>query len=222
MYELDEETLSYLIETENLFRKQRENIDNFLKFAQLNYCGDESIDINIGVNIFAVGSELLIFQILQNLKQGFLLISLIALRVLFENYINVHYIFQHPKHLNDRKWAIKLCEDYEKRSNDPKSNKGKLGDVSLYNRAKETGREKDYQLIYSELCDYSHFMGAITKDIDQRFFKAQIIRAAIYATTFYQDLLIAIASFFNCEFKIIIDEIIVFKEKGMEIISAIQ
>ena len=221
MYELDEETLKYLSEAEDIWRKQRKNIDHFLEFSKNNDFGDESIDINFGVNIFAVGSELLIFQILKNLKQGFLLISLIALRVLFENYINVHYIFQHPKHLRDRDWARKLCKDYLKRSYDSESQKNKLGDVSLHNRAKETGREKYYLLVYSELCNYSHFLATITNDLDQRFFKTQTIKTAIYVTTFYQDLLIAIASFYDCPFDIFVDELIVFREKGQNILGAI-
>ncbi len=219
MYEIDDEARRFLKEAEAIYWKQRKNVEHLLGFAH----GSESIDEVFGVNIFACGAELLVLQIFQNLKQGFLLISLVALRVLFEIYINVHYIFQHPQHLRDRNWAIGLCEDYSKRSDDPKANKGKLGNTSLFCRAKETGRETYYHEVYSELSDYSHFMTTILKDLDQRFVKAQLIRVALYTTFFYQDLLMALASFYDCNFEAnILYEIDTLKEKGIRIISDIK
>ncbi|MCK4330609.1 hypothetical protein KAX02_12300 [candidate division WOR-3 bacterium] len=222
MYRHDQDTKRFLAKTESILIKQQSNIKHLLaeigKYKQ-NVKG--SLAKILGANVFAVGSEMLAFQILKNLEKSFLLLSLIGLRVLVENYLNVHYIYHHPKHAQDNKWAEELCNDYLDRTKNTKAMKSKLGKVSLYKRAKSVGLEEFYNVVYSELCNYSHFLADIIDVIHPTYFKAKTIQTAIYVVTCYQDILIAIASFFNCSFEIFIEEILVYKKEGEQILASI-
>ncbi|HZK12785.1 MAG TPA: hypothetical protein VFD10_10705 [Atribacterota bacterium] len=138
MLKLDKETKDVLENAKLLLRMEMKNVGYLL-----NEIGnkDNSIAKVTGANVFAAGSEMLVLQILENLDRSFLLISIIALRTLFENYINVHYIYHHPKHLEDKEWAEVLCKDYIKRTIDPYSQKNRIGEKSLYQRAKVINAE---------------------------------------------------------------------------------
>lgn len=110
---LDQETQDFIKEAEGFWCRQKKNIEHLLEnLKQEDASNDALEDKIVGVNFLAVGTELITIQILRNLKQSFLLMSLIAMRVLVENYINVHYIFHHPGHFRDRNWARKICKDY--------------------------------------------------------------------------------------------------------------
>jgi len=219
MYKLDEETKNILENAKLLMRKETKNVSFLLnEIVNKNY----STAKVMGANVFAVGSEVLVLQILENLDKSFLLISTIGLRTLFENYINVHYIYHHPNHLEDEEWAEILCKDYIKRSLSPYFKKSRIGEKSLYQRAKIIGSEDLYNYVYSDLCNYSHFLANILDSSAIPFyFKGKTIETAIYTITFYQDILIAISSFYKTSFDIFIDDILSFKKKGKTILSTI-
>ena len=111
-----------------------------------------------------VNPNLTFDQILDNLKKSYLLISLIGLRTLLENYINVHYIYNHPQHLEDKEWAEMVCKDYINRSLNPDSKKSFIGSISLVKRARIIGAEDLYNIVYSDLCNYSHFLSNILEN----------------------------------------------------------
>ena len=113
MYKLDEETKDILRNARSLIIRETKNISYLLK--EIGNKSESTAKI-IGTHVFAVGSEVLTFQILENLNRSFLLIAIIGLRTLLENYINVHYIYHHPDHLDDVEWAEFQCKDYVKRS----------------------------------------------------------------------------------------------------------
>ena len=93
--------------------------------------------------------------------------------------------------------------------------------MSLYKRAKSVGLEKFYGVVYSELCDYSHFLAAAMDVVHPMYFKAKTIQTAIYLITCYQDILIAIASFLDCPFDVFVEEILTYKKEGEQIIASI-
>lgn len=85
------------------------------------------------------------------------------------------------------------------------------------------GREKFVKTTYSDLCNYSHFLANMSEHIvNYQDFKYRTIQVAIYVTTMYQDILIAIASFFNSPFDLFIDELQEHREKGKRILASIQ
>lgn len=219
MYKLDKETKNILGNARSLMIREAKNMSYLLK--EIGNKSESNAKI-IGTHVFAVGSEVLTFQILENLNRSFLLIAIIGLRTLLENYINVHYIYHHPDHLDDVEWAESQCKDYIKRSLDPQSQKSKIGEKSLYQRAKSINFEDLYLYIYSELCNYSHFLAnSLDSMASPSFFKAKTIETTIYAITFYQDILIAISSFYKTSFDVFIDDIFIFKNKGQAILSNI-
>lgn len=222
MYRHDQETQSFLSKTKSILTKEQSNVEHLLaEIGRHTKNGKRSLARFLGANVFAAGSEMLAFQIWRNLEQTFLLMSLIGLRVLVENYINVHYIYHHPEHLQDSNWAEQLCKDYLNRSENSRTVKSRLGNVSLYQRAKGAGVEEFYEVVYSELCDYSHFLAHAMDVVHPIYFKAKTIQAAIYLITCYQDILIAIASFLNCSFDVFIEEILAYKKEGEQILASI-
>ncbi|HHT09631.1 MAG TPA: hypothetical protein GX009_04870 [Candidatus Atribacteria bacterium] len=219
MYKLDEETKDILRNARSLIIRETKNISYLLK--EIGNKSESTAKI-IGTHVFAVGSEVLTFQILENLNRSFLLIAIIGLRTLLENYINVHYIYHHPDHLDDVEWAEFQCKDYVKRSLDPQAQKSKIGEKSLYQRAKLINFEDLYIYVYSELCNYSHFLAnSLDSTAIPSYFKAKTIETAIYTITFYQDILIAISSFYETSFDVFVDDIFLFKNKGQAILSNI-
>jgi hypothetical protein len=182
---------------------------------------NNSIAKIFGANVFAVGSEMLVLEILENLERSHLIISVIGLRSLLENYINVHYIYHHPVHLKDDNWSVKICKDFLERTLNPHAIKSKTGDKSLFKRAKELGLEDLYTIVYSDLCNFSHFLANITDIVYPYYFKGKTIETCIYTITFYQDILIAISTFYGASFDVFIDDILLFKKKGKEILSSI-
>jgi len=220
MYKHDEETKRFLAKAKSIFKKEMSNIEHILKEYEQFEDKKKDISSSFATDIFATGSKMLTFQILENLERGFLLIALIGLRTLLENYINVHYIFRHPKHIEDYIWSEKLCRDYFNRTLDLKARKSKLGEVSLYKRAKSAGIEELYDEVYSELCNYSHFLANITfSTIDSKDIKSGTIWVAIYAITLYQDILAAIIFFFHFSFDDYIEEILDYKKEGEQILN---
>jgi hypothetical protein len=128
--------------------------------------------------------------------RGHIIISVIALRTLFENYVNIHYIFHHPKHLNDEKWANCLCDDFIKRSYDNNSMKNKLGEKSLKQRAIEVYFADFYKIIYTELSSSAHSLMSIIDPGNSVLLKRTRIMVSIYTVMFFQDSISAIVSFF--------------------------
>ena len=219
MIKMDDETRDFLEDAKILMKKEIKNVSYLLKEIGNR---NNTIAKVTGANVFAVGSEMLAFQIVNNLDRSYLLISLIGLRTLLENYINVHYIYHHPNHLEDEEWAEKLCKDYIQRTVEPNSRKNQLGEKSLYQRARIIGWEDLYNHVYSYLCKYSHFLSDILDSSVMPFYlKGKTIETAIYTITFYQDILIAISSFYKTSFDNFIDEIFSFKNKGETILSNI-
>ena len=81
---------------------------------------------------------------------------------------------------------------------------------------------KTYIYVYSELCNYSHFLAnSLDSTAIPSYFKAKTIETAIYTITFYQDILIAISSFYETSFDVFVDDIFLFKNKGQAILSNI-
>lgn len=222
MYRHDQETQSFLSKTKLILIKEQSNVEHLLAEIKRNTKnGKHSLASFLGANVFAAGSEMLAYQIWRNLEHGFLLMSLIGLRVLVENYINVHYLYHHPEHLQDSNWTEPLCEDYLNRTANTRAVKSRLGNVSLYKRAKSVGLEEFYGVVYSELCDYSHFLADAMDVVHPVYFKAKTIQTAIYLITCYQDILIAIASFLDCSFDVFVEEILEYKKEGEQIIASI-
>ena len=155
MYKHDEETKKFLAKAKLIFEKEMSNIEHILSEYKQFEDKKKNVSSHYAADIFAPGSEMLVLQILENLERGFVLIALIGLRTLLENYINVHYIFHHPKHMEDYNWSEKLCKDYFNRTLDSKAKKSRLGESSLYERAKNVGVEELYNKVYSELCNLS-------------------------------------------------------------------
>ncbi len=219
MYKLDEETKDILRNARLLMIREAKNVSYLLK--EIGNKSESTAKI-IGTHVFAVGSEVLTFQILENHNRSLLLIAIIGLRTLLENHINVHYIYHHPDHLEDVEWAELQCKDYIKRSLDPQAQKSKIGEKTLYQRAKLINFEDLYIYIYSELCNYTHFLAnSLDSTAIPSYFKAKTIETAIYTITFYQDILIAISSFYKTSFDVFIDDIFIFKNKGQAILSNI-
>ena len=105
---------------------------------------------------------------------------------------------------------------------DPYSHKSRIGERSLYQIAKSINYKDLYKYVYSELCNYSHFLSnVLDSSVMPFYFKGKTIETAIYTITFYQDILIAISSFYKTSFEIFIDDIFLFKNKGEAILSNI-
>lgn len=223
MYKHDQETKRFLSKAKEILIKEMSNVEYILaEYKQYKGNNKECIAPYLAANIFAPGSEMLSYQIWKNLEEDFLLIALIGLRVLLENYINLHYIFHHPDHLKDDNWAEELCRDYLDRTIDSKARKSKLGKVSLNKRAKCVGLEEFYDKVYSELCNYSHFLANVTIDVvNPTYIKAKTIEIAIYDITYYQDILAAIATFFNFSLDNYTKEIFEYKKVGEQILASI-
>ena len=220
MYKLDKETKNCIKEAKNILKKEMVNVKYLLNEIGQNK-ENNSIAKIFGANVFAVGAEMLVLEILENLERSHLLISIIGLRPLFENYINVHYIYNHPEHLEDNDWAEKICKDFIDRTLDPCAMKSRIGEKSLFKRAKELGLDDLYTIVYSNLCNFTHFLADVTDIVYPYYFKGKTIETCIYTITFYQDTLIAISTFYGTYFDLFIDEILLFKKKGEEILSSI-
>jgi len=217
---LDEETKEFLTKTKYILAGLTINVEVLLKEIGTYKPTNENSPAKIlGANIFAVGSELLALQIVENLDKGFLLISLIGLRTLLENYINVNYIYKHPQHLKDYMWAEKLCRDFLKRTKKRKSMKNLLGGISLFDRAKSTGLEEFYNIAYADLCNYTHFLASVINVVEPIELKGRTIQAAIYTVTCFYDILLVIASFFETHFAFFHEEILKFKAEGKAILD---
>lgn len=221
MYKHDEETQGFLEDTKQLIYQESANIENVLSELKMKE-KDRSLPTFLSFNFFSVGSQMLTYQIWWNLESGNLLISLIGLRALVENLINVHFIYYHPDHENDTNWAEQVCNDFLQRSKDQKASKSKLGNSSLYKRAKEVGFGDFYLEVYSDLCNYSHFLANSIDVIDPLYYKGKTIESAIYILTCYHDILEAIASFIKCKFDNHIDEIKKHKQNGFDILKNIR
>lgn len=175
----------------------------------------------VGINILAVGAESISIEIIEGIRNGYIITPLLSLRTLFEIYINIHYIFYHPKHLSDMKWATKICEDYIKRSCSNDVAKSKLNGVALSQRAEEVKRDKEYKIIYTTLCNYNHALIQIVDCGDKRELKVIQIKTLIYSITFLQDCITALFCFFkekdDNKLLPIINKIQKFKEFGLSI-----
>lgn len=221
MYKHDEETKKFLAKAKLIFEKEMSNIEHILSEYEQFEDNEKSISSYLAVNIFAPMAEMLVLQILENLEKGFLLIAIIGLRGLVENYFNVHYIFHHPEHLNDNNWANKLCKDYMERSESFKAKKSKLGEVSLYKRAKSVGLEEFYKVVYSGLCNYSHFLAKVVNVTHPAIYKGTTIETAVHDITCYQDILATIAMFFSFSFDDYTKEIFEYHKEGEQILASI-
>lgn len=200
MYKPEGEVLGFIKRAEEINKKQQKNIRAMLDATEvLDVKAEDSHAQIMGVNILGVGAELLVLQIIVNLRGGFLLIALLGLRTLLENLINLHYIFWHPEHKGDKKWALEQCKDFEARSYDPKSRKNKLGKKSLAERAKETKWLELYEIVYSDLSNYSHFLFNILDHATPKYFEAKTLECLVYTMMMYQDSIMALASFTNCK-----------------------
>lgn len=170
----------------------------------------------VGINILAVGAESISLEIIEGVGNGHIITPLLSLRTLFEIYINIHYIFYHPKHLFDMSWAAKICEDYITRSRSNNIAKNKLNSLTLSKRAQEVERAKEYEIIYTGLCNYNHALMQIVDCGDRKELKVTQIKLIIYAITFLQDCLTALCCFFkennHDKLMTIIDKIQKFKE----------
>lgn len=221
MYKHDEETLDFLEKTKPLILNESANIEHILnelkKKKSLN-----SMPVFLACNFFSIASQILAYQIWWNLENGNLLISLIGLRTLFEDLINVRYIYYHPNHEDDLVWTEEICNDFLQRSRDQEARKSKLGEVSLLTRAREVEFENLYFEVYSDLCNYSHFLANSVDVIDPLWFKGKTIESAIYVLTCYHDLIAAISSFLKCRFDDHIIEIKEHKKEGIEILKKIR
>jgi hypothetical protein len=100
-------------------------------------------------------------EMINSLRSQDLLLPLIGLRSLIETFINVAYIFAHPKHKNDNEWITNVCKDYVRRANDPSLMKQKLNEENIKNRAKEVSPdlEAQYNDAFVGLCNFTHMLG---------------------------------------------------------------
>jgi hypothetical protein len=221
MYKHDEETLDFLKETKSLIFNESKNIEYILKELKKKEARN-SMPIFLACNFFSIASQMLAYQIWWNLENGYLLISLIGLRTLFENLINVRYIYYHPNHEDDLQWTEEICNDFLQRSSNQEARKSKLGEVSLLKRAREVEFEDLYFIVYSDLCNYSHFLANSIDVIDPLWFKGKTIESAIYVLTCYHDLIAAISSFLKCRFDDYIIKIKEHKKNGIKILKRIR
>lgn len=175
----------------------------------------------VGINVLMVGAESISLEIIEGVSNGHMITPLLSLRTLFEIYINIHYIFYHPKHLSDMGWAAKICEDYIKRSCDNNVAKSKLNNFPLSKRAEEVDRFDEYKAIYITLCNYNHALMQIVDCGSKDELKVTQIKLIIYAITFLQDCITALFCFFkekdDNKLLPIINKIQKFKEFGLSI-----
>ena len=175
----------------------------------------------VGINVLMVGAESISLEIIEGVSNGHIITPLLSLRTLFEIYINIHYIFYHPNHLSDMSWAAKVCEDYIKRSCSNNIAKSKLNGLTLSKRAEEVERAKEYEIIYTELCNYNHALMQIVDCGDKKELKVTQIKLVIYAITFLQDCITALCCFFkennHGKLMAVIDKIQKFKKFSLSI-----
>ncbi len=98
----------------------------------------------------------LMTQIYNSLFRDDLLLSLIGLRVLTEEYINTVYAFNHPDCSKGLTHTYSVCEDYFTRTNN--NSHSKLHNKSLEIRAKEVNLLDPYNMDYRSLSSYIHGM----------------------------------------------------------------
>lgn len=109
--------------------------------------------------VMVLDSYILAKDIIESLRCGSLLLPLIGLRSLVEALINIAYVFQHHKHIDDQEWIRQNIGDYVKRANDLKALKNQLNNEAIINRAKEVGLEEYYIKIFIPLCNFAHMLG---------------------------------------------------------------
>jgi hypothetical protein len=221
MYKHDQETLDFLGETKAMIFNESANIVYILNELKKKD-SRKSLPTFLACNFFSVGSQMLAYQIWWNLENGNLLIALIGLRSLFEDLINVRFIYYHPKHEDDLQWTEEICNDFLQRSKDQSARKSKLGEATLLTRAKQVEFEQLYFDVYADLCNYSHFLANSIDVFDPLYYKGKTIESAIYVLTCYHDLIAALSSFLRCKFVDYINEIKEHKMKGIEILKRIR
>ena len=194
LYIVDQEVLELATIARNILTDQVKLVGQLLKNVGNKNKDDVSI---VGINVLLVGAESISIEIIEGIRNGHIITPLLSLRTLFEIYINIHYIFYHPNHLSDMSWAAKVCEDYIKRSCSNNIAKSKLNGLTLSKRAEEVERAKEYEIIYTELCNYNHALMQIVDCGDKKELKVTQIKLVIYAITFLQDCITALFCFFK-------------------------
>lgn len=106
---------------------------------------------------FAKISGILSGQILTALKNNGLLLSLLGLRTITEDYINARYTFNHPSHQGDLTWQHRICKDYFDRTNNLMGYKNCLDKKNLKTRMEEVKLEKLHKT-YTYLTDLHHLL----------------------------------------------------------------
>lgn len=194
LYIVDIEVLQLSAMARNILSDQVKLIGQLLKNVDNKKRSDASI---VGLNILMAGAESICIEIIEGISKGYIVTPLLSLRTLFEIYINIHYIFYHPKHLSDMKWATKICEDYIKRSCSNDCAKSKLNGVPLSKRAEDVDRDDEYKIIYTTLCNYNHALMQVVNCGNKKELKVIQIKMLIYSITFLQDCLTALCCFFK-------------------------
>lgn len=194
VFKIDNKTLEIIESSRKILSQQIAIIGSLLR--NVSNKKDDPVS-KIGINIIAVSAEIVALEIIENIRRGHIVLSVIGLRTLFENFVNIHYIFHHPQHLGDKEWAKELCDDFVKRSEDNQYMKSKLGSKSLSSRAKEVYFEKFYEKIYIELSNYSHSLMSIVKCGDPVLIRNIRIEVSLYTIMFLQDSISAMISFFS-------------------------
>lgn len=122
----------------------------------------------------------LITQVFDTLGKGNLLLSLIGLRVILEEYFNTKYIFEHPNHIGELSHVQKVCREiFNNQGREIQYNK--LDGKSVKDRAKEIGAETLYDKDYSSLSSYIHASIQSGKLSDPKLFKEYSAHAYLSA-----------------------------------------
>ncbi|WP_413854190.1 hypothetical protein [Candidatus Ruminimicrobium bovinum] len=190
LFPIDKDTLSIIKESKEIFKEHVKIIGLLLK--KVSNVRNEKLS-TIAINTLLVTQESIALEIIENMLNGGIIISIIALRTLFENFVNIHYIFHHPEHIKDKKWAEDLCNDFINRSYSNDYNKSK----SLSDRAKEVYFKEFYDVIYTDLCTYSHSLMKTIDIGDKNLLRLLREETSIYTIMFLQDSISAVLDFFN-------------------------
>jgi hypothetical protein len=200
---LNASTLKFIEKAIDLTRKQHSNFNKIFALFESKDCpldGKFSHDaLNAGIVCLGAGTELLVMQILENLKKEFVLIALLGERTLFESSVNVRYIFHHPQHLHEKKWVDSVCKDFLSRPYDESALKSRLGEVSVAKRAKETNLLSMYETYYEELSNFVHFLGNVTGHIEQDAIQYYAAFSALHTAQMHREIIMTLGHYFEVE-----------------------
>ena len=193
----------FLKRASDLFQKIHVNINTLSALLESDkrdnhqeYCVETQL---VGIGILGIGTEILVLQILENLKKGFLLTAFLGERALVESLINVDYMFLHPDHLQDKQWVNKLCKDYWLRPYDAGARKNRLGEKSLMQRSAETKHQLTYSGVYEDLSNYAHLLGRGMDYLQHDVFQMYTVMTAIHTLGTYQAIIESLTHFFNLD-----------------------